>query len=109
MRKPQIAEPTALDEFVSELKQTGTSRYTGVLFPVHTRLQPKLFGLIEALTQHVGTSRNKVVNQLLEVGVEATLSALPDDLVEQLSQHASGAVSEWITKNGGAYPESGVL
>jgi len=84
MQDQLIAEPTALDQLVSELNHSGKSQYTGMLFPVHTRLQAPLYGLIEALTHHAGTSRNKVVNQLLEVGLEATLAALPEDLAEDM-------------------------
>ena len=71
--------------------------------PVHTRLQAPLYGLIEALTHHAGTSRNKVVNQLLEVGLEATLAALPEDLAEDLRRRSGEVIHESLSKNGGTW------
>lgn len=103
MQDQLIAEPTSLDQLVSELNHSGKSQYTGVLFPVHTRLQAPLYGLIEALTHHAGTSRNKVVNQLLEVGLEATLAALPEDLAEDLRRRSGEVIHESLSKNGGTW------
>jgi len=96
-------EPTALQLLVSELNHSGKSQYTGMLFPVHTRLQAPLYGLLEVLTHHAGTSRNKVVNQLLEVGLEATLAALPEDLAEDLRRRSTDAIHESLSKNGGTW------
>ena len=60
-------------------------------------------GAIEALTHHAGTSRNKVVNQLLEVGLEATLAALPEDLAEDLRRRCGEVIHESLSKNGGTW------
>ena len=103
MQDQLIAEPTALDQLLSELNHSGKSQYTGMLFPVRTRLQAPLYGLIEALTHHAGTSRNKVVNQLLEVGLEATLAVLPEDLAEDLRRRSGEVIHESLSKNGGTW------
>lgn len=98
-----IEAPKALDLLVSQLNHSGKSQYTGMLYPVHTRLEAQIYGLIEALTHHAGTSRNKVVNQILEVGLEATLSALSDDLVDDLHRRAGDVVNDSLSKNGGTW------
>jgi hypothetical protein len=94
---------SALGELVNELKQSSKPQYKGILFPVHTRLQAETYGLIEVLTNYAGTSRNKLVNQLLEVGLEATLSALPSDLSEQLQRSAHEVVMNSTGKPGGSW------
>ncbi len=81
--------PTALDQLVSELEHVGSSKYTGAVVPVQTRLQAPLWSLVEALTQRAGTSRNKVMNQLVEVGLEATIDALPEDVALELNRLSS--------------------
>lgn len=77
-------EPSAVDELVALIKKNGTTDYTGVLFPVHTRLHIDVFGLLQAITEHSGLSRNQMVNRLLRVGIDATLEALPSELAQQL-------------------------
>lgn len=108
MQDQLIADPTAFDQFVSGLNHSFKPQYTGMLFPVHTRLQAPLYGLIEVLTHHAGTSRNRVVNQLLEVGLEATLAALPEDLVEDLRRRSGEVVHDSLIKNGVTW-ERGVV
>lgn len=95
-------DPSPLEQLVSELNHDGKSQYIGLLFPVHTRLEPATFGMLEALTHHAGTSRNKLVNQLLDVGIAATLKALPGELVEKLTIQAQLAENKAIEKNAGS-------
>ena len=94
-------QPTALQELVSELNHTGKSQYNGLLFPVPTRLQINSYGLIEALTHHAGTSRNKLMNQIVEVGIEATLNSLPDDVADSIRRRADEVIQQSIAKNAG--------
>ncbi len=96
-----MQEVTALQQLVSELSHSGKSQYVGILFPVPTRLQANLFGMVEALTHHAGTSRNKLMNQLVEVGIDATLKALPESVVQQIEQQANSALHTALEKNAG--------
>ena len=98
-----MKEVTALQQLVSELSHSGKSQYVGILFPVPTRLQANLFGMVEALTHHAGTSRNKLMNQLVEVGIEATLKALPESVVHQIEEQANLALNTAIEKNAGQF------
>ncbi len=101
MQDHLINAPTALDQLVSELNHSGKAQYMGLLFPVPTRLQVDLYGMIEALTHHAGTSRNKIMNQVVEVGVQAILNALPEDLARQLQERAAEVVRIACEKNAG--------
>ena len=98
-----MKEVTALQQLVSELSHSGKSQYVGILFPVPTRLQANLFGMVEALTHHAGTSRNKLMNQLVEVGIEVTLNALPESVVQQIEEQANYALNTAIEKNAGQF------
>ena len=98
-----MQEVTALQQLVSELSHSGKSQYVGILFPVPTRLQANLFGMVEALTHHAGTSRNKLMNQLVEVGIEATLKALPESVVQQIEEQANSALNTAMEKNAGQF------
>ena len=98
-----MKEVTALQQLVSELSHSGKSQYVGILFPVPTRLQANLFGMVEALTHHAGTSRNKLMNQLVEVGIEATLKALPESVVQQIEEQANSALHTAMEKNAGQF------
>jgi hypothetical protein len=98
---------SALDHFVGEIQQTGESKFVGLTFPVQTRLQANIYGLVEALTQRAGTSRNKVVNQLIEVGLEATFDALPEDVALELRRVSSQILYEAMSnKDSGAETET---
>ena len=72
-------QPTALQHFISELNHAGKSTYSGTTFQIPVRLQDNLYAWVEVLTQQAGTSRNKIVNQLIEVAIEATLESVPKD------------------------------
>ena len=98
-----MKEVTALQQLVSELSHSGKSQYVGILFPVPTRLQANLFGMVEALTHHAGTSRNKLMNQLVEVGIEVTLNALPESVVQQIEEQANSALNTAMEKNAGQF------
>lgn len=93
--------PTPLEQLVAELNHSGKSQYTGLLFPVPTRLQANVYGMVEALTHHAGTSRNKMMNQLVEVGIQATLDGLPEELAEQLRIKSGDVLRVAIEKNAG--------
>jgi hypothetical protein len=95
------AAPTALHELVSDLNHSGKSQYTGLLFPVPTRLKCDTYGMVEALTHHAGTSRNKLMNQLVEIGIQATMDALPEDVVRQVNERASEVITAVLEKNAG--------
>lgn len=43
---------------------------------------------IGAMSKHIGVSRNEMANQLIEIGMNSVLSALPDELRIQLLTEA---------------------
>ena len=108
MQDKFIDAPTALNQLVRELNHSGKPQYLGLLVPVPTRLQAHLYGMVEALTHHAGTSRNKLMNQLVEVGIQATLQALPEEVVFQLQQSSDDAIQTVCKRNAGLLERGGV-
>ena len=101
MQYPALDMPTPLDQLLAELNHTAKSSYDGYLFPVPTRLKAQPFAYVEALTFQSGGSRNRIMNHLVEVGIHATLQALPHDLVLKLNQRASDALVIGLERKAG--------
>ena len=93
--------PTAAQQLASEVSGNGKSQYIGLLFPVPTRLTINIYSMVEALTQRAGTSRNKLVNQLLETGIEAVMKELDKDVADDIREQAGIVTSAAIEKNAG--------
>lgn len=93
-------EPTPLQSLVAELQHFGKSDYMGLLFPVSLRLQPSIYGLVEAFANQSGSSRNKVINQLLEIALDSTLASLPVDLANDLTRRSGDLVHKSLTEKG---------
>ena len=86
--------PSTVDMFVSEISRSGEPQYAGGVFPVQARLQASLYGFVEAFTAKAGTSRNKVLNQLIEIGIEEALKALPSDVAGEIRAHAGKVIMD---------------
>lgn len=80
------AEPNPLQYLVAELQQQVKSESMGLPFPVSVRLESNIYGCVEAFAHQSGSSRNKIINQLLEIAIDATLSSLPADLAHELTR-----------------------
>ena len=72
-------EPTNLDLFLSEVKQTGTSKFTGVYNQVPFRMFTGFYQKVEGLRLHMGVSRNKVLNSLIEIALDQVFEELQKD------------------------------
>jgi hypothetical protein len=58
-----------------------------------TRLERHLFERVEGLAALAGTSRNKVMNQLVEIAIELTLEELSPEAVKQVLREGGKAAS----------------
>ena len=87
-------EPAKIDIFVSEITRLGKSQYVGAVFTVQARLQAMLYGFVEAFTAKAGTSRNKVLNQLIDIGIEEAMKALPPDVAAEIRGHAGQVIMD---------------
>lgn len=92
---------TAAYQLARELEHQGSSQYIGLLFPVPTRLSLDTYSMVEALTQRAGTSRNKVMNQLVDAGIEAVLAQLDDLVVMDIEKSAGRITTVALERNAG--------
>ena len=72
-------EPTKVDMLLSEINRTGKSTYAGALKPLSVRLPIQTYAKIVAIENFIGsekTSKNKVINDLLEIAFEQIYPSL---------------------------------
>lgn len=99
--------PSALTLLLHELGHTGSSRYVGAVLPVSVRLELGLYAMVEVLTQRAGTSRNKVMNQLVEVAIDTVLSELPEQTAIELRQEEGRVLMKLLKQVEPVRQESG--
>jgi hypothetical protein len=65
-------EPTKVEMLLSEINRTGKSSYSGVLKPLSIRLPIQTYAKVVAIENFIGekTSKNKVINDLLEIAFD---------------------------------------
>lgn len=85
----------------SAVNKQGEDRYVGLLFPVPTRLTLEVYSMVEVLTSRAGTSRNKMMNQLVQAGIESVISELDDDVVQDIHEASLNVQQVAIERNGG--------
>lgn len=78
--KKNLDPNSTLGSLLSDLDHHGKPNYNEFSHPVQVRLNSTLYAQIEALTMHAGTSRNKVMNQLVQLGVDEVLSSLDESV-----------------------------
>ena len=72
-------EPTKVDMLLSEINRTGKSTYAGALKPLSVRLPIQTYAKIVAIENFIGsekTSKNKIINDLLEIAFEQIYPSL---------------------------------
>lgn len=72
-------EPTKVEMLVSEINRTGRSNYSGSLKPMSIRLPIQTYSKIVAIENFIGgdkTSKNKIINDLLEIAFEQIYPSL---------------------------------
>jgi hypothetical protein len=86
-------EPTNLQIFVAEVKGTGESEYMGVYKQVPLRLRAGVFAEVEALQEMMArtqkVSRNKVINDLLEIAIDQVKGSLDEKSLQDFNMFAS--------------------
>jgi hypothetical protein len=72
-------EVTNLDVLVSLLEKTGSSETQTSVHALSVRLPTFDFATIEAMAEHSGHSRNKIICQLITVALSEVWSALDEE------------------------------
>lgn len=72
-------EPTKVEMLISEINRTGKSTYSGALKPLSIRLPIQTYAKVVAIENFIGTdktSKNKVINDLLEIAFDQIYPSL---------------------------------
>lgn len=73
----QQYEPTKLEMAVGLFSHTATSEVSGAVRSTSLRIPITEFAQIEAIAQHSGVSRNKVICTLIDLALPEILANLP--------------------------------
>ena len=92
---------SAARRVASDLHDEGQAQYGALLFPVPTRLSLSIYSYVEVLTHRAGVSRNKMVNRLIDAGIEAVLAELDGDVVAVIEEKAHQCAEIAIERNAG--------
>ena len=80
----ESTEPTRLQMLVAEINNRATSEYHGAYKQVPFRIQPHLYAKLTAVVGLIEisqkTSRNKVLNDLLEVALDQVYASLSPEV-----------------------------
>ena len=74
-------EPTKVEMLLSEINRTGKSSYAGVLKPLSIRLPIQTYAKVVAIENFIGaekTSKNKIINDLLEIAFDQIYPSLSE-------------------------------
>jgi hypothetical protein len=84
LHNPNPNEPTNLQLLVAEVKKSASSSYHGGYIQVPFRIEFASYTRLEALVKHTGSSRNKIMNDLLRIGIETLAASLDDETIKTL-------------------------
>lgn len=91
---PDVNEPTNLQLLVAEVKKSASSSYQGGYIQVPFRVELSSYTRLEALVKHTGSSRNKIMNDLLRIGLESLYSSLDDKTIKTIFNVESAITSD---------------
>lgn len=82
-------EPTKLQMLLAEINKTGTSDFVGVYKQVPFRIALSPYARLTALVKYMESSRNKVLNDLLEIALDQVYSNLTPQVADTLGMLAA--------------------
>jgi hypothetical protein len=71
--------PTKLEMAISLFQKLGTSEGIGSVHPISVRIPTIEYSSIQAMSKHAGLSVNKVIVELLQVGLDEVWQGLNDE------------------------------
>lgn len=94
LHNPDPNEPTSLQLLVAEVKKSATSSYHGGYIQVPFRIEFSSYTRLEALVKHTGSSRNKIMNDLLRIGLDNLYASLDDRTIKTLFDIETGITAD---------------
>ena len=96
MHAPRDNEPTKLQMLLLLLRSPGAPESEPAGVPLTVHLPPEIFARIDALSQHGGQSRNKVIAELIDVALADVARELNEEdrkAIDLLQREFSQAIS----------------
>lgn len=93
--------PTKLEMLVAQVSKTAKSESVGSVHSISVRVPTIPFSTIQAVSQHSGMSMNKVINALLDVGLDELWRALDQDEAEAIQTVRSEILQRVMQGEGG--------
>lgn len=90
-------EPTKVEILLSEINRTGKSSYSGVLKPLSIRLPIQTYAKVVAIENFIGaekTSKNKVINDLLEIAFDQIYPSLNESQKHQFDYFSKSLLDD---------------
>jgi len=82
-------EPTKLQMLLAEVNKTATSDFVGVYKQVPFRITASSYARLTALHTYMEVSRNKVLNDLLDIALDEVFSKFPPEIAEKIGMLAA--------------------
>lgn len=76
--------PTNVQMLAALVAGTATIEVNTVLRPINYRIPLHVLASVDAMAEAAGKSRNFMLNELLELGVEAVQKALPSEVAPKI-------------------------
>lgn len=92
--------PTPKEMIIGGLTGMGSYSAHGMVINMTFRLYPRPYGIGEAMATRAGISRNAMLNQLIEAGIDAVLADLPADVREDIEHDAGDVIAAVLKKKG---------
>lgn len=87
-------EPTELEFTVGLLSRTAQLQERGVAKSLSVRMPYTVYATLKAMADHSGQSINKIAIQILRVGIDTVVDALPADDANDIAQIRSALFLE---------------
>jgi len=92
-----IEGPTKAQMVYSQVAGSGVSRYVGLVTPTTLRLPVLFMGYVDELAARAGVSRNHMLTQVIECGLDSIWSVMSDSDCSEISR-AGGQRSHDLSK-----------
>ena len=87
-------EPTELEQTVGLLSRSAQIQERGVAKSLSVRMPYTVYATLKAMADHSGQSINKIAIQILRVGIDAVVDALPAEDANAIAQIRSALFLE---------------
>jgi hypothetical protein len=101
--------PSKCDLFLAEINKTGKSDAMGAVHAVTVRIPSFEFARIEAIGRVTGLTRNKIIVNLIEIGIEDMREGIDPDIGDLINGMHGQIVHDLISSGDFSTSEKGEI